>query len=254
MASPYGDDIPLTTVVTAEPSSARNHGNPEGTPARLTGLGPLEQAQSLTIRQRVRCMDICSMYSGCEVEKKYTIHGPNGEIMLWARELSSCIMRFCLGNIRSLNIKLTDSTTSEVVELHRPLNCMGCCCAWCYPHCTQELSVALKGEKIGTIRERATWIYPVYHLFDPLGQQTMKIRGPFWTMGCCDDVNFHVLNTDGIEVATIVKKWMGCCRETLIDADNFVVQFKDSAMAVQDKVMILSAAFLIDLMYYESES
>ena len=59
---------------------------------------------------------------------------------------------------------------------------------------------------IGFIRERATWCYPVYHLFDSVGSHTMKIRGPFCHFGCFDDVVYHVTNCEGQELATVTKR------------------------------------------------
>lgn len=92
----------------------------------------------------------------------------------------------------------------------------------------------------------------MYHLFDSVGSQTMKIRGPFWHYGCWDDVVFHVTNVEGQELATVTKKWMGCCREAALDADNFVVEYSSHVtVSAQDKAMILASTFLIDLMYYE---
>ena len=35
----------------------------------------------------------------------------------------------------------------------------------------QALTVSVNGETVGTIRERATWLYPVYHVFDSVGNQ-----------------------------------------------------------------------------------
>ena len=40
----------------------------------------------------------------------------------------------------------------------------------------QALSVSVNGESIGTVRERATWWNPVYHIFDSVGNQVFKIR------------------------------------------------------------------------------
>ena len=75
------------------------------------------------------------------------------------------------GNIREFDMSITDQTTQEVIRLFRPLTCQGCCCSALYPHCTQALSVSVDGETVGTIRERATWINPVYHVFDSVGNQ-----------------------------------------------------------------------------------
>jgi hypothetical protein len=104
----------------------------------------------------------------------------------------------------------------------------------------------------GSIRERATWCHPVYHLFDSVGSQTMKIRGPFCHYGCFDDVVYSVTNVEGQEMATVTKKWLGFCSEAVMDIDNFVIEFSNIVeVSVEDKAMILAATFLIDLMYYE---
>ena len=52
------------------------------------------------------------------------------------------------------------------------------------------------------------------------------------------------------KVATIAKKWMGCFKETLTDADNFVIDYKEN-VNLSTKVLVFAATFLIDMMYFE---
>ena len=52
------------------------------------------------------------------------------------------------------------------------------------------------------------------------------------------------------KVATIAKKWMGCFKETLTDADNFVIAYKQN-VNLSTKVLVFAATFLIDMMYFE---
>ena len=80
--------------------------------------------------------------------------------------------------------------------------------------------------------------------------QVLKIRGPAWHFSLCDDVTFHVLDTEGAELAIIAKKWMGCFKETLTDADNFVIDF-NQGLSLDTKVLIFASTFLIDMMYFE---
>ena len=109
------------------------------------------------------------------------------------------------------------------------------------------------------IRERATWCYPVYHIFDGLGSPLLKIRGPLFHYGCCgDDVKFQVLTakerTDQDQVvATVTKKWGGLCTEALLEADSFFIEYLDRNLTVEEKSLILSSAFLIDLNYFEAD-
>ena len=213
----------------------------------LTGLGPLKSSNSLVIKQKLQT---CELLTGCEQENRYTITAPGGETIYWAKEHSSCMDRFLCGNIRAFDMAVSDQTTNEVIRLFRPLTCQGCCCSALYPHCTQALTISVNGETVGTIRERATWLNPVYHVFDSVGNQVLKIRGPWLHFSLCDDVIFNVLDTDGTKLAVILKKWRGCLRESLTDADNFEILFNDG-LSIDTKVLIFGATFLIDMMYFE---
>ena len=120
----------------------------------------------------------------------------------------STLTRFFCGNVRSFDMTISDQTTNEVIRLYRPLTCQGCCCSALYPHCTQvetgsvhmycpvrcfteitgivhlynisyllkALTVSVNGETVGTVRERATWWNPVYHVFDSVGNQVRNNR------------------------------------------------------------------------------
>jgi len=213
----------------------------------LTGLGPLKSSSQLVIKQKVQT---CEILTGCEQENRFTITGDQNEILYWAKEHSGFCNRFWCGNIRSFDMTVSDQTNKEVMRLYRPLTCQGCCCSALYPHCTQALTVAVNGETVGTIRERATWLNPVYHIFDSVGNQLLKIRGPACHINLCGDVEFQVLDVEGGEVGRIAKKWMGCFREALTDADNFVIDFNDG-LSMDTKVLIVAATFLIDMMYFE---
>ena len=58
----------------------------------------------------------------------------------------------------------------------------------------------------------------------------------------------------GDHVSTITKKWGGFCKEAVLDADNFQIDFfEEKAISVEEKILILATTFLIDLMYYEND-
>ena len=105
----------------------------------------------------------------------------------------------------------------------------------------------------GIVRERATWCYPVFHIFDSLGSAILKVRGPMFHFGTCgENVPFDVISQEnGGQVATITKLWGGCCRDAVLDADNFVIEFLLNT-SVEEKALVIATAFLIDLMYFEN--
>ncbi|XP_023337809.1 phospholipid scramblase 2-like [Eurytemora carolleeae] len=213
----------------------------------LTGLGPLRDVDSIIIKQKI---STCELLTGCEMENRFLICGPQGDTLFWAKEHSNFCNRLWCGSVRSFNMSITDQTNQTVMEINRALACQGLCCSFLYPYCTQELNVSVGSQSVGTIRERATWWSPVLHIFDSVGNQVLKVRGPNCLFFCCDDINFSVLNTDGAEVGSITKKWMGCWKETLTDADNFLLTF-NPGMDVSEKVLIIAATFLIDVMFFE---
>ena len=51
-------------------------------------------------------------------------------------------------------------------------------------------------------------------------------------------------------MALISEKWMGCFKEALTDADNFIIDFNDG-LPLETKVLIFASTFLIDMMYFE---
>ena len=73
-----------------------------------------------------------------------------------------------------------------------------------------------------------------------------------------EDVTFVVTTakeSDSSEhcVATITKKWNGWYNSGVLDADAFIIDFEPTvSISVEEKALIFSAAFLIDLMYYEN--
>ena len=84
-----------------------------------------------------------------QVEKKFGIHGPSGEVLYSAKEQSNCVCRVCCQTVRPLNINIRDQTGKDVISFIRPMNCAGMCCGIFYPHCTQALTVSINGETAG---------------------------------------------------------------------------------------------------------
>lgn len=58
----------------------------------------------------------------------------------------------------------------------------------------------------------------------------------------------------GDHIGTVTKKWGGMCKETLLDADNFNIEFLEGfGVTLQEKILILATTFLIDFMYYSTD-
>ena len=115
-------EIPLSSVIIQnQPNSDENESqNPQNESTdepTMIGLGPLRTANKLWIKQRIRASDILSKLTGCEVEKKFNIHGSEGEVLYSAKEKSNCCCRFCCGNIRNLDIRCESKKELENINI-----------------------------------------------------------------------------------------------------------------------------------------
>ena len=118
-------EIPLSSVIIQNQPNSDENGesqNPQDPQNESTneptmiGLGPLRTANKLWIKQRIRASDILSNLTGCEVEKKFNIHGSEGEVLYSAKEKSNCCCRFCCGNIRTLDIRC--ESKKELIDFY----------------------------------------------------------------------------------------------------------------------------------------
>jgi len=238
------------SLITKEPTASTGFGDIELTQGKeLTGLGPLRNVSSVLIQQK---LSLCEVTTGCQVENRFWIKSLEGETLFWAKEHSKFLSRFCCSNIRSLTMDVEDQTKKTVIEIDRPMKCMGFCCKSAYPKCTQEMSVRVEGEPVGKVEERPTWWNQVIYLYDNTGEQVLKVRGNSAFTFCCNDVQFQVLDLEGNQVGTITKKWKGCLRESLSTADNFLLEFGDMPLA--HKVLVITATFMLDFMFFEMDN
>jgi len=211
-------------------------------------LDALARLNTVELKQKI---SMCEVFSGCEIANRFWLNTPEGNTIYYCREHSSLGNRLCCGNIRPLTITIEDDTGKPIVEIDRPLKCMGCCCSCCYPSCTQEMNVRIEGQEVGKVEEIPTWWNQVVNVHDQAGNKIYKIRGDSCFTFCCNDIPFQILDLDGNQVGTITKMWKGFCKESFTDADTFVIEFPN--MEINHKVLILGATFMLDFMFFEKQ-
>ncbi|XP_062512040.1 phospholipid scramblase 1-like [Corticium candelabrum] len=235
---------PLLSQPKAEPSFPVMSLPPstEGVPQ---GLEYLTQVDQLLVHQLVQ---IVQVLTGFETENKYVIKNSMGQQVYYAAEMSDCCERQFCGPKRSFSMSIVDNLGREVIHLERPFRCGGCLC----PCSLNVLEVqAPAGTVIGYVNEKYTCFNPQFHVSDATGSQQMFIQGPCWYCKCCSDVDYQILNQEnGVQVGTLTSQWSGFCQETFTGTGNFSVTFPMD-LTWQMKATLLSAAFLVDFMYYE---
>ncbi|XP_062511866.1 phospholipid scramblase 1-like [Corticium candelabrum] len=248
LAYPSGQQPPMMQQA---PPGARPPISLMPPPLAIEGIPPgleyLAQVDQLLIHQLV---EILEMLTGFETENKYVIKNTMGQQVYFAAEKSDCCERQCCGAKRSFSMSIVDNFHREVIHLERPFHCGGCCC----PCDLNVLEVqAPPGNVIGYVKEKWTCWYPEYHLTDAQHVKQLFIQGPCCYCKCCQDVHFQILNDqNGTQIGTLTNQWGGCLKEAYTDADNFTLNFPMD-MPWQMKAVLLSAAFLIDFMYYEQQ-
>lgn len=210
------------------------------------GLEYLAMVDQLLVHQKIELLEV---FTGFETKNKYVITNNLGQKVFFAAEDSDCLTRNCCGSLRPFDMKIVDNFGNQVINLHRPLACQGCC----FPCCLQTMEVtAPPGSIVGTVEQNWGIFYPSYSIKNPSGDVVLRIEGPFCASRCCcQDVNFKVYPPNGTtEVGRISKKWSGLIKEAVTDADTFGVTFPMD-LDVRMKATMLGACFLIDMMYFE---
>ena len=97
-------------------------------------------------------------------------------------------------------LNFSDNTGREVARFNRPFK-MTCRCCTCYmPCCLQEMEITASGTTIGWILQKQDFCNPVFQVCDADKQVVLEIKGPVCAISCCNDINFEVIDTSGVEL------------------------------------------------------
>lgn len=224
---------------------------PQGFAGCPPGLEYLTQLDQLVVKQQVELLEALT---GFETENKYRIFNSLGQQCYFAREKSSCLMRYFCGPGRGFKINITDNQNREVMTIERPFKCMAGCC-WCAGSdcCSQVVEIRdSQGQLLGKVAQQASAWSPHYLVYDWNDSPISRIRGPCCTCSCGSDVKFPVTSPDeSASIGLISKQWTGFVKEMFTDADTFSVTFPMD-MDVRCKAVMLGALFLVDFMHFET--
>lgn len=228
---------------------------PQPIPGVPPGLEYLTSIDQLLIHQQVELLEV---FTGWEFCNKYQIKNTMGQQVFFAAEESDTCMRQCCGSARGFIVHITDNFGQEVIRVTREFKCCAGCC-WCADSdiCGYELRVeAPVGNVCGYVRQLQSGWSPRYALRDATGEDVLYVEGPCCVVNgiCCTwDQEFKVLTRDRAnQVGVVSKQWSGLVREYFTDATNFNASFPID-LDVRMKAVVLSAAFLIDFMFFEGQ-
>ncbi len=173
--------------------------------------------------------------TGFETQNRYEVLTPEGEQVMYAYEESGGLSRFFLKTHRPLDIHVVDTNGSPILTASREF-------FWFLSHLNMNDD---SGRHVGALN-RQLGFKRRFILTDrneqPLGEITGSLFRPF---------TFFVNDLSGQEIGRVTKQWGGFMREGFTDADTFQVLFDDPDRSEEFRLLLLTAAFAIDLDFFE---
>ena len=194
----------------------------------------LTQHSELVIRQQIEQLEIFTPF---ETANRYSVHTSDGAQLMYAYEESGDMSRQFAGSHRALSIHVVDTDNRPVLHASRDF-------FWVRSH----LRVDVDGRRLGALN-RVFGLGRKFALVDSNEREITRI-----TSGIFRPHTFIAKDAGDSEMARITKQWSGFGREMFTDADTFVVQFTDSSVDQQFRLLMLASAFAIDLDFFEGKN
>ena len=189
----------------------------------------------LVIGQVVEQLEV---FIGFETANRYRVLTPAGADIMYAYEESGTLSRQFLGTHRPLSIRVVDQQGQPVLSANRGFY-------WF----RSLLSVRDgNGSPIGALKRQFGIASRKFSIFDATDRQIGSVGG-----GLLHRNTFNASNGRGDQAGRIVKEWGGIGREAFTDADTFRIEFDDAERGQEFRLLLLAAAFAIDLEFFETK-
>lgn len=197
----------------------------------------ITQHTSIIIRQRKELAELF----GFETRNKYEILDSRGNLLFYCAEMQKGIAGFLLrqffGHWRSFELHFFNPQKQITWIAKHPFRFI-----------FQRLDITSQADgPMGNVEWKWGLLRKRFALHDLQTNKHMAIESgffSFWT--------FPIFY-EGREIGKIQKKWSGALKEIFTDADNFLVEFS-SDLTDRERKIILSAAILVDLNYFEKKA
>lgn len=198
----------------------------------------LEEARLLHVQQVFEAIEL---FVDWETRNKFRILDQNNRQIGFAAEQGKgffgTIARQFLGHWRSFEVAIFDEKREKLFHLRFPFR-------WFFRECIIEDS---KGNEIGSIKQRFAIVRKKFDLLGSHGRPFARVNSGlfrFWT--------FDVENR-GRTIGSVKKRMSGLLTEIFTDRDNFIVEYNSEESTYDEKVIILSLSFMVDLIYFEKK-
>jgi hypothetical protein len=201
---------------------------------RLSLAGLLE-APSLRMRQFRSTVELLVPW---EARNQYEVCDENGRVSVFVGETGGGLGSALLRNFwpfHKIRLECMTPGGTLAMAVERP---------WTLLFARAEVW-AWDGRPLGRVQQRFTLLGRKLELQTPAGVVLATVEGPWWKPW-----TFRVMQK-GAEVAVIRKQWSGLVQEVMANADNFGLEFTPGCTDGRLRQLILAAALLVDLTYFE---
>lgn len=198
----------------------------------------LKNHPSLLVSQKFEWLESL----GLETRNKYQFRLPDETPVAYAAEKSRGVLahisRQIFGHLRSFEIEFFSTTGELLLNAHHP---------WCLLFPRLEVRTA-EGHLLGAIQKRFSLLSKRLDVEDENGSVIFQAHAPMWKPWT------FTLTHQSREFAIIQKRWSGFLSEMFTDRDNFLIQFHAEDLRPSERALILAAAVLIDLIFFETKN
>jgi len=232
-----------------------------------SGFEKLDAKDGIFIKQKIEPLEIITC---CETENKFYIYSltkqgdKKGKKIFKCKEKSSfCVRCCCSGECRPFKVVIShcdendESDGEPFLKIERPCACT--CLCLNRPEIRITCVENGKDEFLGKVTHPFSWNCSInMSVFDDRSQQKFNIHGNCCQLGLwcrcpcalCQNINFTIRTPDGSELSRLYKRSNGCLKQTIADADQFVLFFPSNCTS-QDKALLMCAVLFMDFRYFE---
>lgn len=195
----------------------------------------LPGARTLVIKQIREAIE----FLGVETRNKYEIFTPEGQPLARAEErkqgIFSTLFRQILRHWRTFTLDVGGLQGEHLFQFHHPFRIF-----------FQRLELSdQNGTQVGSMERQLSFTLSKIFVIDDRHGSTLQMRAPFWKIWT------YPIYRGETEVARIQKKWGNFLTEMFTDSDTFVIEYLDTSLTVSERQLIIGAALLIDIQYFE---
>lgn len=201
-------------------------------------LQSLNQIDKFFVKQVFEMAELFSF----ESRNKYRILDERGQEMAFAAEQQKGFLGFLLrqflGHWRTFTLHFYDQRRQEFMIAEHPFR-------WFF----QRLEVREMNQRlIGVIERQFSLFTKRFTVLDGDGHVLFEVASPLWKIW-----TFPFMRR-GKEQARISKKWSGVGFEIFTDRDNFLVEYLNPQLTLDERALVLAAALYVDLLFFENKA